>query len=82
VISLIQDSVNGQVTMRALGTHDYFLKEFFKHSNYQTRAFVTSNGVNRYSAFRIDMQAFWIASIFAAICLFGAFPETPGQLAV
>lgn len=82
MISLIQDSVNGQVTMRALGTHDYFLKEFFKHSNYQTRAFVTSNGVNRYSAFRIDMQAFWIASIFAAICLFGAFPETPGQLAV
>lgn len=55
VISLITDSVNGQVTMRALGARNYFLREFFKHSNSQTRAFVTSNGVNRYSAFRIDM---------------------------
>jgi len=82
VISLITDSVNGQATMRALGTQNYFLKEFFKYSNMQTRAFVTSNGVNRYSAFRIDMQAFWIATIFAAICLFGPLPETKAELAV
>lgn len=82
VISLITDSVNGQVTMRALGTRNYFLREFFKYSNSQTRAFVTSNGVNRYSAFRIDMQAFWIATIFAAVCLFGPQPATTAELAV
>lgn len=28
------------------------------------------------------MQAFWIASIFAAICLFGPLPETAAELAV
>lgn len=68
--------------MRTLGTQNYFLKEFFKCSDMQTRAFVTSNGVNRYSAFRIDMQAFWVATVFAAICLFGTRPETPAELAV
>jgi hypothetical protein len=47
----------------------------------QTCAFVTSNGVNRYSAFRIDMAAYYIATIFAIIALFSEFPKTPAQLA-
>ena len=68
--------------MRALGCQNYFLKEFFKYSDIQTRSFVTSNGVNRYSAFRIDMQAYWVATIFAAICLFGPEPKTKADLAL
>ena len=47
----------------------------------QTCAFVTSNGINRYSAFRIDMAAYYIATIFAIIALFGEFPKTATELA-
>jgi hypothetical protein len=47
-----------------------------KQSDLQTGAFITSNGVNRYSAFRIDMQAFLIATIFSIFCLFGNFPDS------
>ena len=43
-------------------------------SDTQTRGHVTSNGINRYSAFRIDMQAYYIATVFAAICLFTTKP--------
>jgi hypothetical protein len=68
--------------MRTHGQNNYFLKEFFRLSDIQTSAFVTSNGVNRYAAYRIDMQAFYIGSVFAALALFTDYPETPGQLAV
>ena len=68
--------------MRALGTNQLCLKEFMKQSDLQTGAFITSNGVNRYSAFRIDMQAFLIATIFSIFCLFGSFPDSQGELAV
>ena len=55
IISLIQDALNGQVTMRALGMQPWFINQFMKFTDTQTRAFVTSNGVSRYTAFRIDM---------------------------
>ena len=74
IISVIQDSINGQVTMRALAMHKQGLEELFKHSDWQTMSHVVSNGTNRWSAFRIDMQAYYTASIFAAVCLFGPFP--------
>ena len=53
-----------------------------RKSDLATEAFVTSNGVNRYSAFRIDKQAFYIATIFAAASLFSALPKTPSEMAV
>lgn len=68
--------------MRAYQRKQFFLKEFWKRSDSQTEVFITSNGMNRWSAFRIDMQAFWIASIFAAICLFGERPKTSSELAI
>lgn len=55
IISLIQDCINGQVAMRAFECNQFFLREFWRHSDKATEAHVTSNGVNRYSAFRIDM---------------------------
>jgi ABC-type bacteriocin/lantibiotic exporter with double-glycine peptidase domain len=75
IVSLITDSINGQVNLRALDCHKYFLSEFWRLSDHQTEAHVTSNGVNRYSAFRIDMQAYYVASIFAAVSLFGRSPQ-------
>jgi hypothetical protein len=68
--------------MRAVGTGRYFLNEFLRLSDDQTSAHITSNGINRYAAFRIDMQAFYLVTIFAAFSLFTAHPETSGQLAV
>lgn len=43
---------------------------------------MTSNGINRYTAYRIDMQAYYLASIFAAICLFDDLPKNKQELAV
>ena len=82
IVSLIQDSINGQVNMRALGVTGFYLKELMKLNDVQTQAFITSNGINRYSAYRIDMQAYYISTIFAAITLFISYPQTPGELAV
>jgi hypothetical protein len=55
IISLIQDSMNCQVSMRTTGTNSAFLDKFLQLTDVQTQAFVTSNGVNRFSAYRIDM---------------------------
>lgn len=74
--------MNGQVTMRALGSRHHALRELMRFTDEQTRSFVTSNGVNRYSAFRIDTQAYLIATIFAGISLFGPAPKTASELAV
>jgi len=82
VVSLIQDSINGQVTARAMGSGQFFLNEFMRLSDVQTSAFVTSNGINRYSAYRIDMQAYMLVTIFAAFSLFTDMPKTAGELAV
>lgn len=82
IVSLIQDSINGQVNMRALGVSGFYLKELMEQSDLQTQAFVSSNGVNRWTAYRIDMQAFYVSSIFAGITMFFSFPKTPGELAV
>lgn len=81
IVSLIQDSFNGQVTMRAVGTNQYFLERFFEHTDVQTATHITSNGINRFSAFRIDMQAYFMVTIFAAITLFSKPPESAGDLA-
>lgn len=61
---------------------EYYQSEFLRLSDRQTEAFITSNGVNRYTAFRIDMQAFYIATIFAGVALFSEFPKSPEELAV
>ena len=82
IVSLIQDSINGSVTARAMGSGKFFLNEFMRLSDVQTGAFVTSNGINRYSAYRIDMQAYMLVTIFAAFSLFSDAPKTPGELAV
>ena len=82
IISLIQDCINGQVAMRSFECNQFFLREFWRHTDKATEAYVTSNGVNRYSAFRIDMQAFYIATIFAGISLFTELPKTQSELAV
>lgn len=82
IVSLIQDSMNGQVTMRAVGCENFFLNEFMRLTDLQTGAFITSNGINRYAAYRIDMQAFYLVTIFAGFSLFTNAPETQGQLAV
>jgi len=54
VNSLIQDAVNGLPTLRCLGQKQYFIDRLFKSTDMQTRAHVTSNGGNRWTAFRID----------------------------
>lgn len=82
MVSLLQDSINGQVNLRSMGCHQYFLDELLRLSDLQTEAFITSNGVNRYAAYRIDMQAFWIATLFAAISIFSEFPRSPSELAL
>ena len=82
VISLIQDSINGQMLLRAFKRKQFFLEQFWQSTNHMTEAFVTSNGINRYTAYRIDMQAYYLASIFAAICLFGDLPSNKQDLAV
>lgn len=58
------------------------MQTFFDATDTATRAFVTSNGVSRWTAFRIDMQAYYFATIFAASALFGTAPETTTELAV
>jgi hypothetical protein len=58
------------------------MKLFFDASNEATRAFITSNGISRYNAFRIDMQAYYFATIFAGVALFGKPPKSMTDLAV
>ena len=70
------------MNLRALKQSQFFLREYWKHTDKQTEAHITSNGMNRYSAYRIDMQAYYIATLFAALCIFGEFPKTAGELAV
>jgi ABC-type bacteriocin/lantibiotic exporter with double-glycine peptidase domain len=53
--SLIQDSINGLTTIKAFQRERYFLKKLFKLCDLQTSAHVTSNSVNRWTAFRIDL---------------------------
>jgi hypothetical protein len=48
----------------------------------QTQAFVTSNSVNRWCAFRIDMQAYLVASVYAFFALFITLPDSPSKLAI
>ena len=82
IVSLIQDAINGQTTMRAVGCGKFFLSEFMRLTDIQMSAFITSNGINRYTAYRIDMQAFYLVTLFAAFSLFTEFPKTTAELAI
>jgi hypothetical protein len=68
--------------MRALGQNENCLKDFMDRTDDQTNAFVTSNGINRFTAFRIDMQAYYVGTIFAALSIFGQLPTSTLQLAM
>lgn len=48
----------------------------------QTAAHVTSSSVNRWTAFRIDIQAYLIASVFAFFSLFLVKADSPSALAM
>lgn len=80
--SLIKDAINGLPTLRCLGKKDFFMQLLFKMTDMQTRSFITSNAGNRWTAIRIDFQAFLIGTVFAAITIFYGSPENPAQLAM
>lgn len=51
-------------------------------SDVQTAAHVTSSSVNRWTAFRIDLQAYLIATVFAFFSLFIVPIDSPQALAM
>lgn len=51
------------------------------NSDVQAEAHVTSNAVNRWCAYRIDMQAFIITSLFVFFVLFVVKIDSPETLA-
>jgi len=81
--SLIQDAVNGLPTLRCLKQRKYFLDMLYTCTDYQTSAQITSSGCNRWTALRIDSQAFLISVCFAAYAIFIQDSErTPEELAL
>jgi len=58
------------------------LKQLFELSDVQTAAHVTSSSVNRWTAFRIDIQAYLIATVFAFFSLFLVRIDSPSTLAM
>ena len=70
VNSLIQDAVNGLPTLRCLKQKNYFIDRLYSSIDTQTSAHITSNGGNRWTALRIDMQAYIISTSFAAYAIF------------
>ena len=83
VNSLIQDAINGLPTLRCLKMRQHFMKMLFAHQDYQTRAHITSSGGQRWTSFRIDIQAYIIGISFAFISLFlQDLDRTPEQLAL
>ena len=70
VNSLIQDAVNGLPTLKCLGKINFYMQTLFESIDLQTSAFITSSAGNRWVAFRIDLQAFLIASVFAFVAIF------------
>ena len=83
VNSLIQDAVNGLPTLRCLGQQDHFQQLLYRSMDQQTSAHITSNGGNRWSSLRIDVQAWILATSFAFIAMFMTDPHrTTVQLAM
>jgi ABC-type bacteriocin/lantibiotic exporter with double-glycine peptidase domain len=82
VNSLIQDTLNGLTTIKAFQREQHFLNQIFKLSDLQTQAHVTSSSVNRWTAFRIDIQAYLIATFFAFFSIFLVTIDTPKALAM
>jgi len=80
--SLIQDSINGLATIKAFQQESYFLHKLFDLCDTQTAAHVTSSSVNRWTAFRIDLQAYLIATVFSFFSLFVVNVGTPEKLAM
>ena len=60
--SLITDAANGLPTLRCLGKKDFFMKLLFGMTDMQQRAFITSNAGSRWTAIRIDFEAFLIGT--------------------
>ena len=83
VNSLIQDSVNGLATIRCLNQKDHFMERLYESTDKQTCAHITSNGGNRWTALRIDFQAYIIATGFAFYAMFLQGSErSAAQLAI
>jgi ABC-type multidrug transport system fused ATPase/permease subunit len=80
--SLITDAVNGLPTLRCLGKKDFFMELLFRMTDMQQQAFITSNACSRWTAIRIDFQAFLIGTLFTAVTIFYGNPENPAQLAM
>lgn len=70
VNSLIQDAVNGLPTLKCFDKIDYYMKTLYDSINIQTSAFIVSSSGNRWIAFRLDLQAFFIASVFSFVAIF------------
>ena len=58
------------------------MRLLFAMTDLQQRAFITSNAGNRWTAIRIDFQAFLIGTMFAAVTIFFANPKNPTELAL
>jgi len=46
------------------------MKTLYDSINIQTSAFIVSSSGNRWIAFRLDLQAFFIASVFSFVAIF------------
>ena len=83
VNSLIQDAINGLPTLRSLKQKKYFQNLLYTFTDKQTSAHITSNGGHRWTALRIDIQAFIIATTFAFVAIFLKNRDrTPAELAM
>ena len=82
VNSLIQDAVNGLPTLKCLGKINFYMQTLFESIDLQTSAFITSSAGNRWVAFRIDLQAFLIASVFAFVAIFLTKLDSQAKIAM
>jgi hypothetical protein len=74
--------VNGLKTIRIYGREQHFVNNLCDMLDAQTGTLVTSNGINRWSAFRIDLQAYLIATLFAFFAMFVKTNENKTDLAL
>lgn len=62
--------MNGLPTLKCMDKIQFYMQTLYNSIDTQTSAFITSSSGNRWVAFRIDMQAFYIASVFAFVAIF------------
>ena len=66
-----------------MNQRQHFLQRLQETTDVQTSAHITSNGGHRWTALRIDFQAFLIATAFAYYAMFNEDPvRSAGKLAV